>query len=387
MKKVSGILLILVVAISLLVIPAAVVGANPDPALAGKWHLDEGVGTTAADSSGNNNHGTVQGATWSSDAKSGKALSFNGTGDYVEFPASSQILDTCSFTALAWFKTDYNHPVYGSGEGRILNLHRKEPAASSTTAISLYVEQDRIGLLYYTGTGHVWLKYDAAYSDDEWHQIAVTYDCSTYKLYFDGVMVTSRDDAFEGFGTIPAYLGTYNSGERFFKGLIDEVGIWARTLSAEEIAALTAPFTPMTKFAVKHATINFTNPGGDDSAQVMGEMELDLANGNGVDISEDVTVTLGSLSETFTMREQRGRGKKWEYKRGGGGQGGVKHLTIDWRKGEFNLKIDNVDLGGMTNPSGVNISIQIGNDLGETAIDMKEKKRWYYNTHRHKESD
>ncbi|MFC2123118.1 hypothetical protein ACFLRP_05485, partial [Bacteroidota bacterium] len=83
----------------------------------------------------------------------------------------------------------------------------------------------------------------------------------------------------------------------------------------------------------------------------------------------------------------RGRGKKWEYKRSGGGQGGVKHLTIDWRKGEFDLKIDNADLGGMTNPSGVTISIQIGDDLGETAIDMKEKKQWYYNTHHHKKSD
>jgi len=51
--------------------------------LVGAWKFDEGSGTIAYDSSGNNNHGTIYGATWV-DGKFGKALQFDGVDDYVK---------------------------------------------------------------------------------------------------------------------------------------------------------------------------------------------------------------------------------------------------------------------------------------------------------------
>ena len=55
-----------------------------DPSTAmGIWLLDEGSGDTAYDTSGNDNHGTINGAAWA-DGKFGGALSFDGEDDFVD---------------------------------------------------------------------------------------------------------------------------------------------------------------------------------------------------------------------------------------------------------------------------------------------------------------
>src|SRR3990167_6079208 len=70
--------------------------------LVGYWTFDEGSGATAADSSGNNNTGTlVNGPSWTT-GKIGQALSFDGVDDLV---TASGISNTPSaFTLSAWIK-------------------------------------------------------------------------------------------------------------------------------------------------------------------------------------------------------------------------------------------------------------------------------------------
>src|SRR3989338_5343069 len=64
--------------------------------LVGYWTFDEGAGTTANDSSGNNNTGTLtNGPTWTT-GKIGQALNFDGVNDYVDlgFPSALQLSGT-----------------------------------------------------------------------------------------------------------------------------------------------------------------------------------------------------------------------------------------------------------------------------------------------------
>ncbi|HJQ99691.1 MAG TPA: Ig-like domain-containing protein, partial [Candidatus Polarisedimenticolaceae bacterium] len=72
--------------------PVGVTVANTQlPGLALAFGLDEGTGTITYDSSGNRNRGAITNALWSSSGHTGKALLFDGTGDYVDVPNSTSI--------------------------------------------------------------------------------------------------------------------------------------------------------------------------------------------------------------------------------------------------------------------------------------------------------
>ena len=110
-------------------------------------------------------------------------------------------------------------------------------------------------------------------------------------------------------------------------------------------------------------------------ASVKGKLAFNC--GNGVDISDDVTVTVGPLSETITMEEKGKKDEKWQYKRPKDGEGNIKKMKIDWNKGKFEFRMDKAELTGVANP--VTISVQIGDDVGSESILMRKKKHhWDY---------
>ncbi|OGO16847.1 MAG: hypothetical protein A2Z15_02700 [Chloroflexi bacterium RBG_16_50_11] len=203
-------------------------------------HLEETAGGVNAitDSTANGNHGTDNNTpTFGATGRIDGAITLTkASSEYIQLPASNQILSTGNFTIEAWFNTSTNHPAYGIGtmEGRIVNFHH---SAVSGTTVSLYVEQDMIGLLYYTGSAYVWVKYTVNYHDSVYHHIAVTYNSSTYRLYYDGVQVASSANTSGGFGTFPAFIGAHNTaaGQRFFDGTVDEVRVSSAPYSADWI--------------------------------------------------------------------------------------------------------------------------------------------------------
>src|SRR5256884_7310923 len=81
---------------------------NPSPAgaqtpgLVAAYAFDEGSGTTVADTSGNNNNGTITPATWTTAGKFGNALAFNGTSARVTVPNAASLQLTTGMTLEAW---------------------------------------------------------------------------------------------------------------------------------------------------------------------------------------------------------------------------------------------------------------------------------------------
>src|SRR5436853_6479714 len=81
---------------------------NPSPAgaqtpgLVAAYAFSEGSGTTVADTSGNNNNGTISGATWTSAGRFGNALVFNGTSARVTVPDAASLQLTSGMTLEAW---------------------------------------------------------------------------------------------------------------------------------------------------------------------------------------------------------------------------------------------------------------------------------------------
>lgn len=79
---------------------------NPEASnVMGDWRFDEGGGTTATDSSGWDNHGTIYGASYVS-GHSNTALSFDGSNDYVAIPDDPSLDVTGDLSIEFWMRCD-----------------------------------------------------------------------------------------------------------------------------------------------------------------------------------------------------------------------------------------------------------------------------------------
>jgi len=193
--------------------------------------FNEGSGNIAYDSSFYNNHGTIYGATWT-DGKFGKALSFDGVDDYVEVADSSSLDITDEITIMAWVKprgsyADLTYPT----------IVRKEGA---------------YGLRFGHSTGNlngvIWIGGSAVYSNSienawdttRWTHFAFVYDGQYLRLYRNGVEAATPKACT---GTIDVSannlgIGASGKGSYLFNGTIDEVRIYNRALSENEIKML-----------------------------------------------------------------------------------------------------------------------------------------------------
>jgi hypothetical protein len=104
-------------ALSLWAFPPAITRADITTGLVGQWKFDESSGsTTAADSSGSGNTGTLTNMATSTawvSGQIGNALEFDGTNDYVNAGSASNLDDLSVMTVSAWI---YPHTL---GEGNL----------------------------------------------------------------------------------------------------------------------------------------------------------------------------------------------------------------------------------------------------------------------------
>jgi len=195
------------------------------------WLMDEGSGDTVYDTSGNDNHGTIYGATWV-DSPYGKALSFDGVDDYIRV-LDSPSLRNDEITVDLWLylhskdKTMYFVgkaflPGTGTSEGWVLYYH------SSTDSIRFYI------------VGEETTKY-AAYSNPPthtWLHIVGTYENGTIKIYVNGELKDTESQPTIRVSTRDLYIGSYYGILHFTDGLISHVSIYNRALTDEEIVAI-----------------------------------------------------------------------------------------------------------------------------------------------------
>lgn len=244
MKKILSILFIGVVVVSLVMIPAALVGASPG--LVGEWLFDEGSGTTAFDSSGNANHGTLKPSgsepTWVS-GKFGNALSFDGSNDYVEIPDHNTLDITGDLTLEAWIKPD---SVSYIAQGEIVGKW-----VANDTSYYFAIKDGELQMrISATGSDYYNVEEtsNANLNINTWYHVAGVYDASAQdiKLYINGV-----EESTTVTGTIPSSIhsgsenlkiGGFSPGY-YFDGIIDEVRTYNEALSADQIAVLASPIS------------------------------------------------------------------------------------------------------------------------------------------------
>jgi Tfp pilus assembly protein FimT len=205
------------------------VTVRTESGLVGYWHFDEGTGTVTADVSGNANAGSlVGGPTWQAEqnCRAGKCLNFAGS-QYVNVGTSSS-LTSQSITLEAWVRAS----SFPSGwNGIISNM------TSWGTGFGLQIGTTQNIAAMVSGA---YLTTSWTPTTGVWYHIAATHDAADNLnvLYVNGDAESSTTRAVTYEANPKTYIGTfYTSPNLYFFGLIDEVRIYNRALSASEIAA------------------------------------------------------------------------------------------------------------------------------------------------------
>jgi len=207
-------------------VPVTLTVTPPATGLVGAWSFDEASGTTTADASGNGNTGTISGATRAA-GRNGGGLSFDGAGDLVTVADASSLDLTTGMTLEAWVRPSL------VSDWRTVML--KEQPGQLVYALYASTDNGRPSGHVFT-TGDVGLRGPAVLPATTWSHLAMTWDGLTLRLYVNGTQVSSS--ALAGAAATsasPLRIGGNSVWGEWFSGLIDDVRVYNRALTAAQI--------------------------------------------------------------------------------------------------------------------------------------------------------
>ncbi len=188
----------------------------------------------AHDESGNGNHGVINGATLTTDrnGNGNSAYSFNGIDNSIVSTPNLPTGNTARTISL-WTKTNSSSSslmsaaAYGSGAGGyvifpafILNSNGKYYFESGSSSNQLFSESN--------------------VCDNTWHQITLTYSGlnTPVQMYVDGILNATSVNLDLITESSPFVIGSASWANLWFTGSIDDIAIYNRALTQEEITAL-----------------------------------------------------------------------------------------------------------------------------------------------------
>ena len=193
----------------------------------------------ANDVSGNNLNGTNNGATLTSDraGNTNSAYSFNGTSNYIDV-ADNNLLDfTNQYSISGWI---YTTATSGNSSSRTIVSKAKN---STQTGLSLNLDNlqsYKITADNTDGSGAHLIVSDTIPTLNKWYHTVLTYDGTNLQIYINGQLAKSTA------ATISLLNSTHSltigsqqiSLNDYFSGKIDDIGLWNRALTQQEITAL-----------------------------------------------------------------------------------------------------------------------------------------------------
>lgn len=195
------------------------------------YGFEEGSGTTATDSSGNNNTLTMPSTAWTTVGKNGKAASFNGSATSFGQRADSTSLDLAGTgTIEAWFKPNSLgiwHGIVAKGSANDSNVHNYSLEVDNNNKAVCSIGN---GSANTTTTGSTSLVAGTFY------HLACVWDGTNLKLYVNGAQNASAGQSITPAGnTASLYIGQYGGNADQANGIIDDVRIYNKALSASEV--------------------------------------------------------------------------------------------------------------------------------------------------------
>jgi len=205
--------------------------------LVAHWTFDEGKGSVARDWSGRGHHGRIQGGARWVRGKIGGALRFDGVGDFVRV-TDDPSFNVATFSICAWMRWEGgvlvdHYAAVSNYAGGARMQHYGLRMGNSGRAVFFYDDASKWDEV--SGT--------SAVNDSTWHLVAGVLTPGTEaRIYVDGVL-EGTDTTSVPASLLPSkdlYIGRDGSHEAELRwnGLIDDVRIYNRALSAEEVKAL-----------------------------------------------------------------------------------------------------------------------------------------------------
>lgn len=196
------------------------------------WRLGETSGTTAADVEGAhpgsylNGVALGRGSLIANDAN--PSVQTDGVNDYVKVPDSAALHFGTAFSLEAWI-----NPVALPASGSFASV------ATKAESYSLQFNGPRIEFtVIQSGVRHRATAPAGSIAVGSRYHIVGTYDGQNQRLYINGKLVVQV--ALTGAATSttsPVTIGSWNGSREFFSGRIDEVAVYAKTLSATAVAS------------------------------------------------------------------------------------------------------------------------------------------------------
>lgn len=210
------------------------------------WKFDESTGTTTYDSSGGSYAGTMNGITrlTSGSCQFGNCFGFNGTSDYVELGTSTAFIGntTSSRTFSAWV-----YPTSSAAISRFFST--SAGSADGESYLSTYPSGSNVqfDILWKSASGYTSASSTHSYALNQWYYVTGVIDFAGGKSYVyingtqDGSISNPASSTAIAVGSnLHARIGanTQPTAGNFFAGRLDDLRVYNRALSANEISQL-----------------------------------------------------------------------------------------------------------------------------------------------------
>ena len=215
----------------------------PTNGLVGYWPFNG----NANDVTSNANNGTVSDATLTADrfGNANKAYSFNGINNYI---TATRIYQS-AFSVSLWFNTSgsqlYNPLIDAFDANWEIQLKNASPDYVSFITASNYQE----------------LLSSSLTQNNIWYNLICTYSNNVVKFYINGIL----KDQFTAY-VLPNNIGNYYFGasmtgaDQFFNGDLDDIGIWNRALTQDEITSLYYADNTCQSLVINTGVLSFNPP-------------------------------------------------------------------------------------------------------------------------------
>jgi tetratricopeptide (TPR) repeat protein len=222
---------------------ASVVNAGLDEGMVGHWELDETRGAIARDSSGNGHNGMLMGdLSFNSNSVEGvigRALHLTGTED-MSIRADSVFVPTSAFTVSLWFTPDSDQD--STGNKWYLMYWGGDEETSGNKPLYEFNEDERGTIRLCIGiVGKQQYKLETktnSWKAFTWYHLVATFDGAEVKLYVNGTLEDAANQRGTHYASSEVCFGSKYNGDNPFKGKLDDIRIYNRGLSADEIGQL-----------------------------------------------------------------------------------------------------------------------------------------------------